>query len=182
METKRERIVQATLKRYRTHGICNTTLKDVSLASGVPLGNLYYYFKTREDLTLAALDVCEQELMTLLRGLEAETPERWVAGYFDWLLEDPETAVRYGCPFGALALELRAMGDRTAPRAADIVQTYQQAVLKQLGVLPSMRDPEEVFLAIQGAYTVARILDDHEAYRRSILRLRDGTLQAAFSS
>lgn len=177
MRSKRDQIVKAALARYRAHGICGTTLKDVAEASGVPLGNLYYYFKTRDDLVLAVLDECEQELRALLDRLAPLAPQAWLAGYFEWLLEDPQTSARFGCPFGTLALELRALNDPAAPRAAGIVRAYFQAVRERSAALPDSGGlADEVFLAVQGTYTVARVLEDAALFRGGIERLRERVL------
>lgn len=173
MRGKREAIIQAALRRYRSQSICRTTLKDVACEAGMPLGNLYYYVKSREELVLAVLDECERELHSLLNRLAPHPPRAWLAGYFGWLLEDPVAATEVGCPFGALATELRALGDPAALRAAEIVRMYQHAVVEQAaaaGTGPGL------FLEIQGAYTVARVLNDPELFQRSVEGLRDRTL------
>jgi len=171
--SKRSQIVQAALRHYRTFGVGGTTLKDVSEASGVPLGNLYYYFKTRGELVMAALDECERELQALLDELAPLPPAAWLAAYFEWLLQDPAAAARFGCPFGALALELRALSDPAAQRAADIVGRYFKAVGAQVRALqqPSTCS-DDLFIAIQGAYAVSRVMNDASFFQESVKRLR----------
>ncbi|THF69732.1 TetR/AcrR family transcriptional regulator [Deinococcus sp. Arct2-2] len=179
MRSKRTQIITAALRRFRTFGVCGTTLQDVAEASQVPLGNLYYYFKTRDDLVLAVLEECERELTLLLTRLAPLPPTAWLAGYFEWLLADPEVAVQLGCPFGALATELRALGHPAAPRAADIVHTYLRAVrthAESLNLPAGTGD--DVFLTVQGAYVVSRVSGDAALFRASIERLRIRTLGA----
>ena len=169
----------AALDLYRTFGVGGTTLKDVSDASEVPLGNLYYYFKTRNHLVLAVLDECAHELQTLLRRLSALSPAAWLHAYFEWLLADLAAAARFGCPFGALALELRALSDPAAERAAEIVAAYFKAVCAQtvaLGLPPEFAD--DLFAAVQGSYAVARVRGDAAFFQASIQRLRDRTMHA----
>lgn len=176
--TKRNEIVAAALELYRTFGVGGTTLKNVSDASEVPLGNLYYYFKTRSQLVLAVLDECERELQTLLKRLSVLSPAAWLDAYFEWLLTDPAAAARFGCPFGALALELRALSDPAAERAAETVETYFRAVRVQtvaLGLPLTFAD--DLFTAVQGSYAVARVRGDAAFFQASIQRLRDRTMQ-----
>jgi len=177
--TKRNEIVAAALQLYRSYGVGGTTLKNVSDASEVPLGNLYYYFKTRSQLVLAVLDECEHELQTLLKRLSVLSPVAWLDAYFEWLLADPAAAARFGCPFGALALELRALSDPAAQRASEIVETYFRAVCVQtvaLGLPPAFAD--DLFTAVQGSYAVARVRGDAAFFQASIQRLRDRTMNA----
>ncbi len=174
MVSKRDRIIQAAITLYRTRGVGSTTLKDISGASTVPLGNLYYYFKTRTELTFAVLDACEQELQDLLGTLNGLDPLAWLDAYFSWLLKDPEVAARLGCPFGAFATQLRALGDPAAARAAEVVRAYLNAVCAPLLALGYRQvDAEEVFTGIQGVYTVAHALNDPQRYVQGIRQLRD---------
>lgn len=166
------------LRLYREGGVAGTTLKDVAGAAGVPLGNMYYYFKTRGDLVRAALEACEDELRDLLARLSPLPPRAWFAAYFDWLLADPVGAAQFGCPFGTLAGELRALGDPAAARASDTVSLYFGALREQtaaLGLPPT--DADDLFLAVQGAYTVARALNDPDLFRQGVERLRAGAPQ-----
>lgn len=175
--TKRGQIVAAALRHYRTFGVGGTTLKNVSEASAVPLGNLYYYFKTRNELVLAVLDECERELQTLLQRLAPLTPADWLAAYFEWLLCNSEVAARYGCPFGALALELRALNDPAAERAAGIVETYFETVSAQVRALHfPAAVADDLFITVQGAYAVARVRQDAALFKASVQRLQDRTM------
>ncbi|WP_019586080.1 TetR/AcrR family transcriptional regulator [Deinococcus apachensis] len=182
MRSKREHIVDTTLRLYRANGVAGTTLKDVAEAAGIPLGNMYYYFKTRDDLVRAALEACEAELLDLLSTLAPLPPRAWFEGYFDWLLADPGGAAEFGCPFGTLAGELRALGDPAAARAAQTVRLYLDALRARTGALGlSLTEADDLFIAIQGAYTVARTLNDPELFRQSVLRLRAGAPQLRLS-
>lgn len=177
MHSKRDQIITAALGRFRTSGVCGTTLQDVAEASAVPLGNLYYYFKTRDDLVLAVLDQCEHELQLLLAQLAPLAPAAWLAAYFEWLLSDPSDAARLGCPFGALASELRALGHPAAPRAARIVQTYFDAVCARIRTLDSTEGvAEDIFLSVQGAYAVSRVTGDPALFQHSVSRLKERLL------
>lgn len=178
MRSKREHIVAVALRLYRTNGVAGTTLKDVAGAAGVPLGNMYYYFKTRDELVRAALEACEDELLDLLSRLSPLPSRAWFEAYFAWLLADPGGAAQFGCPFGTLAGELRALGDPAAGRAAGTVGLYLNALRERtaaLGLPPS--DADDLFLAVQGAYTVARALNDRDLFRQSVERLRTGAPQ-----
>ena len=173
MRSKRDLIITTALTRFRSAGILGSTLQDIAIASGVPLGNLYYYFKTRDELVLAVLDACEQELSALLARLDGHAPPDWLNAYFDWLLDNSADASRLGCPFGTLATELRAINDLAAPRAARTVETYRTAVRTQVQRLGlKLEEGEDVFLFVQGAYVVSRVTGDPALFEQSLERLR----------
>ncbi|MFD9127443.1 TetR/AcrR family transcriptional regulator [Kitasatospora sp. NPDC059571] len=111
---KRRRLAAAAAKVLHEQGAERTTLADIAGAAEVPVGNVYYYFKTKDDLVRAALTEHEAHLDALTAGLE-ELPdprERLKALVGAWV-ERRDVAARYGCPTGTLAAELdkRADGD-----------------------------------------------------------------------
>ena len=53
---KRERLVASAGDLMHRHGVPSTTLAQVADAAGVPLGNVYYYFKTKDDLIRGVIE------------------------------------------------------------------------------------------------------------------------------
>ena len=45
---KRERLVAAACLVLHEQGVERTTLADIAQAADVPVGNVYYYFKTKD--------------------------------------------------------------------------------------------------------------------------------------
>ena len=43
-------LLEAANKLVHQQGFNQTTLADIAKAAQVPLGNVYYYFKTKEDI------------------------------------------------------------------------------------------------------------------------------------
>jgi len=46
----RTRLLQAAVKVTHRYGFDPMTLADIAKEARVPLGNLYYYFKTKEEI------------------------------------------------------------------------------------------------------------------------------------
>jgi AcrR family transcriptional regulator len=74
-EAKREALVLAAAELFWMRGFEASSLADIAEASGVPLGNVYYYFKTKADLAQAVADLFVQQTETLIEEVRAETPE-----------------------------------------------------------------------------------------------------------
>lgn len=53
--TKWERLVHAAAECFREGGIRATTIKIIAERANVPIGNVYYYFKTKEDIASAVV-------------------------------------------------------------------------------------------------------------------------------
>jgi len=53
---KRSRLLEAANKLVHAQGFNQTTLADIAREAEVPLGNVYYYFKTKEDIGHALIE------------------------------------------------------------------------------------------------------------------------------
>jgi TetR/AcrR family transcriptional regulator, transcriptional repressor for nem operon len=96
---KRERLVAAACQTVYQQGIEKTTLADIAAAAGIPVGNVYYYFKTKNDIIQAVVESHLHEADALLAAIEAA-----LAGQVDLI-------ARYGCPHGSLCAELDKRDD-----------------------------------------------------------------------
>ncbi len=52
---KRVRLVEAADKLFYEQGVNVTTLANIAALADVPLGNVYYYFKSKESIVLAVI-------------------------------------------------------------------------------------------------------------------------------
>lgn len=116
---KRGRLVEAAAKLAYEQGFNRTTLADIASEADVPLGNVYYYFKTKEAIGEALV---ERRLVEH-RGLR----ERWdrhsepkdrLAAFVQMTLDRRRELTRSGCPIGSLCTELQKQGGPVAERAS----------------------------------------------------------------
>ncbi len=61
-ETTRERIVEAAFKALSRLGYDQTSIKDIAAEAGVAPGLVHYYFKSKEDLVVAAIEFACQKV------------------------------------------------------------------------------------------------------------------------
>jgi AcrR family transcriptional regulator len=95
----RHRIVRAALAVFAEHGFHRATMQDIVRASGLSVGAIYTYFKSKSDLILAGCDlITDQELAQLNTRLASVTNYR----------ERIATAIGYW--FDNLAVEQSARG------------------------------------------------------------------------
>ena len=64
--SKRDRLIDAALRLFYEHGIERTTIADIAAAANVPPGNVYYYFKTKEDIVDAVVSARVTEIEATL--------------------------------------------------------------------------------------------------------------------
>jgi TetR/AcrR family transcriptional regulator, transcriptional repressor for nem operon len=149
---KRERLVAAACQVLHEQGVERTTLADIAQAAGVPVGNVYYYFKTKDQLVEAAINAHGERLKTTLAALDRRrTPQARLKGIIGEWTSQRELVARYGCPFGSLACELdkRTTGlDRTAAGMLGILTGWVEQQFRSMG----RSDARDLAVALVASY------------------------------
>jgi AcrR family transcriptional regulator len=57
LDARRQQIVDAARSRFATHGFARTSMTDIVAESGLSIGAIYRYFKSKDEIVVA---VCEQ--------------------------------------------------------------------------------------------------------------------------
>src|SRR6476619_3493650 len=110
---KRDRLVAGAREVIHQQGVEKTTIADIARQADVPVGNVYYYFKTKDELVEAAIGSHVQDIQSLLKGLERHaTQQARLKALVRELTAQRELAARYGCPLGSLCSELDKRTDR----------------------------------------------------------------------
>jgi AcrR family transcriptional regulator len=166
---KRERLASAAAEVFHHQGVEKTTLSDIAHAADVPIGNVYYYFKTKDELVEAAIDAHRDRLRTVTGELDriAEPAERLKALIAGWI-EQSGTAARYGCPFGTLATELGKREDGPERSAADVMRALIDWAAEQFALMGRADARElavEFVVGYQGMSVLTHALRDPEVMR-----------------
>ena len=164
--SKRERLATAAAEVFHRQGVEKTTLSDIARAADVPLGNVYYYFKTKDQLVEAALGAHREQLRIVTGRLDGipEPAERLKALIEGWV-DQRELAVRYGCPFGTLASELDKRDDGLDRSAADVLQAlidWAEDQFTQMGCFDAHELAVDLVAAYQGMSVLTNALRDPE--------------------
>src|SRR5690349_24463219 len=98
MGGKRERLVAGALQTLHAQGVESTTLADIAKAADVPVGNVYYYFKTKDDLVDAVITAHADEIKSRLAALEHHrTPKARLKAFVRMLTRSEERRVGKEC-------------------------------------------------------------------------------------
>lgn len=149
---KRERLGAAAARVFHEQGVEKTTIADIAHAAEVPVGNVYYYFKTKDQLVRAAIGAHDQALTDLIARLEqlSAPADRLKALIGGWV-EQRETAARIGCPSGTLATELDKRVDGLDRELAEVMRRLVDWVERQFAAL-GRADAGELAVALIAAY------------------------------
>lgn len=138
----RERIVERAAELFAERGVAATSLDEVLAAAGAGKGQMYHYFRGRDELVEAAVGLrCAQVLARLTQELGAVASlaelERALAGFTD-------EYVRMGlpgCPIGSLAGEVAGRNEDARLQTAAAFDAWEQLFAD---ALERMRDRGEL--------------------------------------
>jgi len=104
---KRRRLVNAATKLFYQQGFSRTTLAHIATVADVPLGNVYYYFKSKEALGLALVEQrLADDRARRARWDRLPDPKDRLVAFVQMTLDNRRRLARSGCPIGSLCTEL----------------------------------------------------------------------------
>ena len=134
--SKRARLVEAAKLAFYHQGVASTTLADVAALAEVPLGNVYYYFRTKDDLLAAVIDAHLRELQVRFAQWDQDPDPR--QRLWSWLQAEREgqhELARYGCPYGSLGQEIGKQETPAVALIAQLLQTHIEWAAEQFRLL-----------------------------------------------
>jgi TetR/AcrR family transcriptional regulator, transcriptional repressor for nem operon len=169
---KRERLVEGARQVLHAQGVEASTLADIAAAADVPLGNVYYYFKTKDELVEAAIEAHAAEIRAFLASFERHrTPRARLKAFVRALVAQRDLVTRSGCPHGTLCSELaKHDGDLrdVAPQLIQIPVDWAEQQFRELG----RRDARDLAVALLASYQGIALLTN--TFRDPALMEREG--------
>jgi len=119
---KRSRLTEAAIDLAYQQGFERTTLAQVAQQAEVPLGNVYYYFKTREELGEAILEMRAQRLKQALDSWDKlDSPIERIVQFVHMTSMSKDVLALHGCPVGSLCGELSKVGGSLAEASTPLL-------------------------------------------------------------
>jgi TetR/AcrR family transcriptional regulator, transcriptional repressor for nem operon len=105
---KRQRLIAAATRLLHQHGVEKTTLADIAQAADVPPGNVYYYFKTKDDIIAAVIEAHVEQARASLAAIAGRhrSPKSRLKALVGEFAGQRDVIALYGCPHGSLCSEL----------------------------------------------------------------------------
>jgi AcrR family transcriptional regulator len=169
---KRERLAGAAARVLHEQGVERTTLADIARAADVPVGNVYYYFKTKDQLVEAAIDRQADGLRETLAALDRlPTPQERLKALVHGWVDGRDLAARFGCPTGSLAAELDKRADGLDRAVAEVMRRLVDWIEEQFAAM-GRDDARELAVALFAAYQGISLLTN--TFRDSELMVVEG--------
>src|ERR1700730_8413402 len=116
---KRTRLIETATKLAYGRGFRETSLADIAEAARVPVGNVYYYFKTKEELAKAVVERRLAESRAFREEMDRlSSPKERLFAFVESIHRNREQLARGGCPLGGLCTELDKEGATLAKKSA----------------------------------------------------------------
>ena len=173
---KRDRLIAAACDLVYRQGIAGTTLADIAEAAEVPLGNMYYYFKTKDDIVAAVVEARAEQLRSATAALARRhgSPKARLKALVSLIAADPDSIADYGCPYGTLCTDLAKQARETDPLSAPLMQILLDWTEQQFDAMGRRDAPDlavELVVAYQGSAVLTNALRQPEIMARQARRL-----------
>jgi TetR/AcrR family transcriptional regulator, transcriptional repressor for nem operon len=173
----RTRLLQAAEKTTYRYGFGSAAIADIAKEARVPLGNVYYYFKTKDEIGDAIIDLRVSRFRRLLQELDkAESPKERLCGFVQIKIKNRETLARSGCPVGTLCSELHKNGGAVAKKSTILFAealAWMETQFKALGKGADSRGlAVHLLSATQGVSVLAHIFHDPDMIEMEAARLK----------
>ena len=125
------------------------------------MGNVYYYFKTKDELVQAAIDANAHDIQTMLASFDRHrTPKARLKALVRALTDQRELAALYGCPQGTLCSELGKRDDDLERAPAILMQLLIDWAEQQFRAM-GRRDARDLAVAMISSYQGIIAADKH---------------------
>lgn len=173
----RARLLRAAEKVTYRYGFGNASIADIAKEARIPLGNVYYYFKTKDAIGGAIIDLRVSRFKKLLAELDmAKSPKERLCGFVQIKIKNREGLARGGCPVGTLCSELQKNGGTAARRSRVLFAEALAWMEKQFGEIGKEKEARglavHLLSATQGVSVLAHTFHDAGLLETEAARLK----------
>ena len=165
-EGNRDLIVAAATKLFQQRGFGAASFNDIAERSGIPKGNFFYYFRSKDDVLEA---VVEKRLKDLSKSLDDwdrrfSDPVKRIGQFLCSFTDDWENEAVHGCPHCSLCLEFAKTRRDLMPIAVKTLKRLRLWLNQQLKLAgvggPADRLALEILARCQGIVLMGAVLHD----------------------
>lgn len=165
-ERTQQRIVDAANQLFYKKGYNRTSFTDVVDEAEVPRGNIYYYFKTKEEMLRAVIKHRLETTHVMLSDWEEgmAAPLDRLERFVQILYDSTPALLRSGCPMGTLNIELAKDQPELKEEAKQLFDTFLHWLTRQFDAMGYPEEARELSLQLlargQGIIVIAQIYQD----------------------
>jgi TetR/AcrR family transcriptional repressor of nem operon len=179
----KEQLIETAAALMHARGVNDVGVQEICATAGVQKGSFYHFFKSKDDLAVAAIDKhwsdARYQFWRLAFGEDVAPLDRirrfFQMAYFYFKQAHEDGKGISGCPFGNAALEMAAHNDAISEKVglvfSDATSFFQKAIedAARRGDI-SVRDPQQsaetLWAYYEGILVIAKARRDPEVIRR----------------
>lgn len=142
-DARREALVLAAAQAIWIDGFAASSLSKIAARAEVPVGNVYYYYKTKADIALAVADLFVAQTQSLIDDItdQSPKPKDRLSLLVEKLRASQSERVKHGCPIYTAVKECARQAPQASVRAGhsfELLTGFVADELKRSGVRPSI--------------------------------------------
>ena len=156
---KRDRLIQTAVTLVYQQGFHQTTLADIAQRAQVPLGTVYYFFKTKEAIGEALVEHYLRNYREVCLQMDNDpNPRVRLQAFIQLMLGEGQRLSQSGCPIGTLCSELHKLGGPLAHQASGIFNELLAWLATQFRALGKGEESEDLAVHLLSAVEGATLL------------------------
>jgi AcrR family transcriptional regulator len=178
-EQTRAEIIACAKDLFYQRGYAATSFSDIVDAAGVYRGNIYHYFKTKDEILEAVVAQRLQEFGALQEAWEQDCtgPRERLMRFVEMIAQNENDLVRFGCPIGTLNTELGKRRRDLQRSAKALFDLFRDWLMTQFVALGRGTEAESLALHLlaraQGISLIAHVYQDTALLEREVATLRE---------
>ncbi|WP_178022103.1 TetR/AcrR family transcriptional regulator [uncultured Paenibacillus sp.] len=175
----REHIINSADRLFYERGYEHTSFADIADSVQISKGNFYYYFKSKDEILDAVIQVRLENTRNMLMRWEedGERPEDRIKSFIHILTANRTDIQMYGCPVGTLCTELTKLNHASQPEAVELFNLFRTWLGRQFTLLGREAEADELAMHLlarsQGVATLAQAFRDEKFIRHEIEQMCD---------
>lgn len=177
-ETARDRLLDAAKKTTYRQGFAAASIADIAKVARIPTGNVYYHFRTKDEIGGAIVESRVSRFRKLLKVWnQLASPKDRLCAYVHIKIKNREKLARNGCPVGTLCSELQKYGGPAATKSRILFAealTWMETQFRDLGRTEDARALAlHLLSATQGVSLLAHVFHDPSLITIEAERLKE---------
>ena len=176
-EKTRADIISCAKQLFYQRGYEATSFSDIVDATGLYRGNIYHYFKTKDDILKAVITQHLSDFSALLSQWDSQhaDPRSSLLAFVSMITGRQRELVEYGCPIGTLNTELGKDRRDLQLAARELFELFRDWLRARFTELGRVADADELALHLlgraQGIAVIAHVYQDTALLQREIQQL-----------
>lgn len=163
---KKDRLIDAAMVRFHHDGIAASSLATVAREADIAPGNVYYYFRTKDQLTTAVVDRwCDRVAAALAHHDVDPAPIDRLRSFVASAGERRQSYADHGCPLAALASH--------SARPLDLIHAWLATQFAALDPASAQARADFALASLQGSFALAHAARDPAIIANSARQLLD---------